>query len=101
MVGAGGGVSTSLVAVQNAVPPSSTGVATGAIAFSRSLGAAIWVGTWSAVGYLAGNHLDTIYAQVKRYELYLLIALAVVVVALVVRHLLRRPHQRGQGEEPR
>jgi hypothetical protein len=26
----------------------------------------------STVGYLAGNHLDAIYAQVKRYELYLL-----------------------------
>jgi membrane protein DedA with SNARE-associated domain len=56
----------------------------------NALGAAIWVGTWSAVGYLAGNHLDAIYAQLNRYELYLLIALAVLVVALVVGHLLRR-----------
>jgi len=60
------------------------------------LGAAIWVGTWSAVGYLAGNHLDAIYAQVKRYELYLLLALAVVIGALVGRHLLRRRGRRGK-----
>jgi membrane protein DedA with SNARE-associated domain len=68
----------------------------------NALGAAIWVGTWSAVGYLAGNHLDAIYAQIKRYELYLLIALAVVVVALVVRHLLRRHGRPAEpGGEPR
>ncbi len=68
----------------------------------NALGAAIWVGTWSAVGYLAGNHLDAIYAQVKRYELYLLIALAAVVVALVGRHLLRRRGRQGEpGDEPR
>jgi membrane protein DedA with SNARE-associated domain len=60
----------------------------------NALGAAVWVGTWSAVGYLAGNHIDAIYAQVKRYELYLLIALAVLVVALIVWHLLRR--RRGE-----
>ena len=59
----------------------------------NALGAAIWVGTWSAVGYLACNHLDAIYAQVKRYELYLLIALAALAVALIIRHLLRRRRQ--------
>lgn len=67
----------------------------------NALGAAIWVGTWSAVGYLAGNHLDAVYAQVKRYELYVLIALAVLVIAFIVRYLLRRRRQPGQGEEPR
>ncbi len=68
----------------------------------NALGAAIWVGTWSAVGYLAGNHLDAIYAQVKRYELYLLIALVVIVVGLVGRHLIRRHGRQGEpGGEPR
>lgn len=61
----------------------------------NALGAAIWVGVWSAFGYLAGNHLDAIYEQLHRYELYLLIAIAVVVAAFVARHLLRR-----RGIEP-
>ncbi len=56
----------------------------------NALGAALWVGTWSAVGYLAGGHLTAIYDTVHRYEIYFLVALAVLVVALVVRHLLRR-----------
>jgi membrane protein DedA with SNARE-associated domain len=48
------------------------------------LGAAIWVGLWSAVGYFAGNHLEAIYANAQRYELYLLAALAIGAVALIV-----------------
>jgi membrane protein DedA with SNARE-associated domain len=57
------------------------------------LGAAIWVGLWSAVGYFAGNHLEAIYNNAQRYELYLLATLIIVVVALTARHLLR--HRRG------
>jgi len=56
-----------------------------AVLVFNALGAPIWVGTWSAVGYLAGNPATIstlIYAQVRRYELYLLIALAVVALAV-------------------
>src|SRR5258708_22600029 len=27
----------------------------------------LWAGTWSAVGYLAGNHIQAIYTQANRY----------------------------------
>ncbi len=54
------------------------------------LGAALWVGVWTAVGYVAGSHLDVLYAQFKRYEIYLLIVLGVGVVAMVARTLWRR-----------
>src|SRR5579863_4524680 len=56
----------------------------------NALGAALWVGTWVSVGYLAGSHIDTIYTYVTRYSYYALIAAVVVVVALIGRHLLRR-----------
>ena len=56
----------------------------------NALGAALWVGTWSAVGYLAGDHITTIYEQVTRYSLYVAIAIAVVLVVLIVRAVLRR-----------
>jgi membrane protein DedA with SNARE-associated domain len=59
------------------------------VAFN-ALGAALWVGTWTSVGYLAGNHIGTIYTQVNRYALYLLAAVALLVVALIVRHWRRR-----------
>ncbi|MFJ4921091.1 DedA family protein [Streptomyces sp. NPDC088725] len=53
------------------------------------LGAALWVGVWSALGYFAGQHVNTIYPAIQRYELYFLIAAGVLIVALVVRHLRR------------
>jgi membrane protein DedA with SNARE-associated domain len=60
----------------------------------NALGAALWVGLWVSVGYLAGNHITTIYDQITRYSLYVLIVLAVAVVGLVAwrvrRHLQHR-----------
>ncbi|MFB7497152.1 DedA family protein [Streptomyces sp. NPDC056161] len=56
----------------------------------NTLGAVLWVGTWVTLGYLAGNHIDTLYPTIQRYELFVLAALAVVLVVLVTRHLIRR-----------
>ncbi len=67
----------------------------------NALGAALWVGTWVSVGYLAGSHIDTIYNYITRYSFYALIALVVVIAALIARHLLRRrrarKHAAGRG----
>jgi membrane protein DedA with SNARE-associated domain len=60
------------------------------------LGAVLWAALWCTLGDLAGNHIGTIYTQVTRYSLYVLIALAVAVVALVARHLIRHHHSRAQ-----
>jgi membrane protein DedA with SNARE-associated domain len=62
------------------------------------LGAVLWVGLWCTLGDLAGSHIGTIYEQVTRYSLYVLIALGVVVVALVVRHLVRHRATRREGD---
>ena len=56
----------------------------------NALGAALWVGLWVSVGYLAGNHIVGIWEAAHRYELYLLAAVGVLIVALVVRYLWRR-----------
>jgi membrane protein DedA with SNARE-associated domain len=56
----------------------------------NALGAALWVSTWTLAGRLAGRHIDVIYQHVRRYEPLVLAALAVVVVALLVRYLIRR-----------
>jgi len=68
----------------------------------NALGAALWVGTWTSVGYLAGSHITTIYTQANRYALYLLAAAALLVVALIVRHR-RRRHARTAAttEQPK
>jgi membrane protein DedA with SNARE-associated domain len=54
------------------------------------LGATLWVALWAPLGYLAGNHIGAIYATATQYSLYLLIALAVVLAAWLVRAVWRR-----------
>lgn len=68
------------------------------VAFN-ALGAALWVATWTSVGYLAGNHIQAIYTQVNRYALYLLAAAALAIIALIIRHYLRARHHTAGGEE--
>lgn len=56
----------------------------------NTLGALLWVGTWSTAGYLAGSDIDQVYRTALRYQLYLLLAVAALLIALGTRHLLRR-----------
>ncbi|MFF8908563.1 DedA family protein [Streptomyces olivaceoviridis] len=56
----------------------------------NALGAALWVGLWTTLAYLAGSHITAIYDEIRRYQLYVLIAVAVLLAAFVVRHLVRR-----------
>jgi membrane protein DedA with SNARE-associated domain len=59
--------------------------------FYNTLGAITWIGVWGSLGYLAGNHIASIYQQVIRYTLYIVIALAVVIAGLVVIYGMRSP----------
>ncbi|MET9452543.1 DedA family protein [Streptomyces cinerochromogenes] len=60
----------------------------------NALGAALWVGLWTTLAYLAGNHITAVYDEVRRYQLYVLLAAAVAVAGLVVRHVARRRRER-------
>ncbi len=57
------------------------------------LGAALWAGVWSAVGYFAGSNIDTLYRQAVRYQVLLFAVLAALAVLLLVRTWLRRRHR--------
>lgn len=63
----------------------------------NALGAAMWVGVWVSVGYFSGRHITTIYNTATRDSTYLLIAAGVLLVALVIRHLWRRRHERSDA----
>jgi membrane protein DedA with SNARE-associated domain len=60
----------------------------------NAIGAALWVGTWVSLGYLAGNHISTIYHYITLYSYYVLIALAVVLVGYIAWHIRRRRRRR-------
>ena len=67
----------------------------------NALGAALWVGTWVSLGYLAGNHITTIYHYITLYSYYVLIVLAVLLAAYITRHVVRRRRRRAaQAREP-
>ena len=51
--------------------------------FFNVVGACAWVATWVTLGYVAGDHIATIYADVNRYFLYLLIAIGVLLVGYI------------------
>ena len=63
----------------------------------NALGAALWVATWTSVGYFAGNHIQTIYNAVGRYALYFAGAAVLLIVALVLRRRRRRAHAAAGG----
>jgi membrane protein DedA with SNARE-associated domain len=58
--------------------------------FFNAIGAALWVGTWVSLGYLAGNHISTIYHYITNYSYYALIAAAVLLAAYIVLRVQRR-----------
>jgi membrane protein DedA with SNARE-associated domain len=75
----------------NGIVAGTTGMPWRKFLFFNALGAALWVGTWTSVGYFAGDHIETIYRQVSRYSLYLLAAaVAFVIVWVIVRYRRRR-----------
>ena len=61
----------------------------------NALGAVLWVGIWVSVGRLAGRHIGEVYERFRQYQIYLLLALAAVVIVLFLRHWVRRRRHTG------
>jgi membrane protein DedA with SNARE-associated domain len=49
----------------------------------NALGAALWVGLWTTVGYTAGSHINAIYRDISHYELYVAVAVGVLLIAYI------------------
>ncbi|GHE05315.1 DedA family protein [Streptomyces alanosinicus] len=56
----------------------------------NALGAALWVGLWTTLAYVVGTHIQAVYAEVSRYQLYVLVTAAALLAAFAVRHVVRR-----------
>jgi membrane protein DedA with SNARE-associated domain len=61
------------------------------------IGAALWVAVWTSIGYFSGSHITAIYDTATKYQLYFAIAVALGLVALIVRWRLRRRRDRAEG----
>ena len=54
------------------------------------IGAAVWVATWVTIGDLAGDHVDTIYADINRYSLYVFGAIVALAAGYIAWRVIRR-----------
>ena len=61
------------------------------------IGGCVWVATWVTIGDVAGDHINTIYTDINRFSLYVLIALAVLLAGYIGWRLVRR---RRVGKAP-
>ena len=59
------------------------------VAFN-ALGAALWVGVWTTIGYASGSHINSIYDTATQYSTYLAIAAGALILAYIARHVIRR-----------
>ena len=62
----------------------------------NAVGAALWVGLWSSVGYFSGDHITSIYNTATRYTVYFAIAFGVLVVAYIAYRVRRSRSNRAQ-----
>jgi hypothetical protein len=65
----------------------------------NAVGAALWVGLWTSVGYFAGDHITPIYNAFTKGGLYVLIALVVLLAAYIARRVIRARRGRAQAAE--
>ena len=66
----------------------------------NAIGACAWVGTWVSIGYIAGDHINTIYSVFNRVAIYVLVAVAVLIIGYVTWRLVRRGRSREPHEAP-
>jgi membrane protein DedA with SNARE-associated domain len=67
----------------------------------NALGAALWVGVWTSIGYFSGSHINTIYREATRYSTYLAIAVGVLLIAFLARALQRHRKAAAANGPPR
>jgi len=62
----------------------------------NAVGAALWVGVWSCIGYFSGNHLTSIYHAVSRAGIYALIAAVLLLAAYIAWRVVRARRRRAE-----
>jgi membrane protein DedA with SNARE-associated domain len=87
----------------NGIVAGTTGMRWARFLAFNALGAAIWVGAWTSIGYFSGSHIDVIYNDATRYDTYLGATVGVLLLAFIGRAVVRarraqrRERVAGQG----
>jgi membrane protein DedA with SNARE-associated domain len=83
----------------NGIVAGTTGMHWARFLLFNSIGAALWVGVWSSIGYFSGSHIDSIYATATRYSVYFGIAVGVSLIAYITWRVLRARRDRRERRE--
>ncbi|MGR6320580.1 DedA family protein [Micromonospora soli] len=78
----------------NGIIAGATGMPWRRFVLYNALGAAAWVGVWATAGYVAGDHIRAVVADLHRYQWYVLAIGAVAVLAYAGWRLIRRRARR-------
>jgi len=65
----------------------------------NAIGAALWVSVWATIGYVSGDHIDSVYADATRYGTFAVIGGAVALASLLVVRLRRSRAGAASGRE--
>ncbi|MDE3132996.1 MAG: DedA family protein [Acidobacteriota bacterium] len=65
----------------------------------NAIGALLWVGMWTSIGYFSGDHITSIYNTVTRYSVYFGIAVGVVLIAYIAWRVRRSRRERAERAE--
>lgn len=63
----------------------------------NAIGAALWVGVWTSVGYFSGSHINTIYNDATRYDADIALGLGVLLVAFIGFRVVRARRARASN----
>ncbi len=83
----------------NGIVVGTTGMHWARFLLFNSIGAALWVGVWSSVGYFSGSHIDSIYATATRYSVYFGIAVGLALIGYITWRVLRARRERREHRE--
>jgi membrane protein DedA with SNARE-associated domain len=65
----------------------------------NAIGAGLWVGLWSTLGYLAGAHIVAVYGTIHRYQWYAVGALSVLVAGYIAQQIIRHRRTSARHEQ--
>jgi membrane protein DedA with SNARE-associated domain len=84
----------------NGIIAGTTGMHWARFLLFNAIGAALWVGVWTSIGYFSGNHIDSIYNTATRYDTYVAIALGALLLAYIARRVVRARRARARNIAP-
>jgi membrane protein DedA with SNARE-associated domain len=83
----------------NGIVAGSTGMHWARFLVFNAIGAALWVGVWSSIGYFSGSHIDSIYSTATRYSVYFGIAVGVLLIGYIAWRIRRSRREHAERAE--